>query len=222
MKKRRKIYNLLHVGQVPEMGNFPDPINQTKLDQIRLLTVPIFTSTTGEEKKNSCGILLKHHNYRHEKERIFHKTDGFALEHLHFLKKTGEIEHERVQKFSKTAGFAPEIHEKISKTLENFPKTLRGGYGSHHYFSGSTGILSKRLQKLSERRGNFPERLRLVKGDRPKNIGGTLRQIRGCRKITGDTPKIIRDTQKSNRVSRNFNMKSCIFVGDSCIFPGDT
>ena len=157
---------MLHMGKATALGNFPDRISQRKSDQMSLLTVPVFTLTTAEKKKNSHIFFLKHHHFRHERERIFCETDGIFLERLHFPKKADEIGHEHVEKFSMSVGFALKTHEKVSETPENFPKTLHGIYGSHRYFSASTGILPDRLQKFSERHGNFSERLRLVKGDR--------------------------------------------------------
>ena len=122
------------------------------------LTIPVFRSTAFEKEKNNLVFFLKYPGFRHEKERFFSKIDGFSLERVKYLQKTGKNEHESIRRFFKRAGYAPETLEKSLKTVEKSPKTLRTISETLQNISEIPGNLSTIHRNLLDRRRKLPEK----------------------------------------------------------------
>ena len=63
--------------------------------------------------KSRPVFFQKYHGFRNEKERFFSKIKVISSEHLHFQKKSDEIEHEHIRKFPERPGTDAEIRGKV-------------------------------------------------------------------------------------------------------------
>ena len=151
MKQMTGIYNLSHIGFANIMGRIPGRNTGRNLNRMLHLTIPVFRSTAFEKEKNNLVFFLKYPGFRHEKERFFSKIDGFSLERVKYLQKTGKNEHESIRRFFKRAGYAPETLEKSPKTLRTISETLQN-------ISEIPGNLSTIHRNLLDRRSKLPEK----------------------------------------------------------------